>query len=125
MAKLPKPKPEQDFDLTIQGQPWMVHFVPDLKSEEGIDLCGLSDADHLKILIRAGLPPRLRLLTFWHEVGHSIVSAINTHDNPALAGYVCEEHMAELMGRTMAEILEQRFLLPAWCLNDGMRKKEK
>ncbi len=125
MAKKQKPQPERDFDITIQGAPWTVCFVPELRSEDGLDLCGLSDSDHLKILIRAGLPARLRLLTFWHEVGHSIVSAINTHDNPALAGYICEEHMAELMGRAMTEILEQRFLLPKWVLNDGLRKENK
>ncbi len=123
MAK--KQKPEQDFDFTLQGAPWMCHFVPDLKSPDGQDLWGMCDADKLKIYIRAGLPARQRQATFWHECAHAIVSPINSHDDPDLDNYICEEHAAELFGRTMVEILEQRFLLPAWVLNDGLRKEKK
>lgn len=113
---------EVPFSITIQGFEWSVQFVNDL-AHEGTPLSGLADPDSFTIYLRSGMSPLLRRCVFLHEFNHACVAPINQHDNPMLAGYVEEESAVEMIARGMAELIEQRSLLPGWVFVDGKNRK--
>lgn len=107
--KLPEIIELKPFKLKIGGLTWQVVFEDKLVDDNDNPLCGCCDADRYLISIQKNMMMTTTRTTFYHEFCHAVVSAVS-NGNDRLE----EEHIAELVGRGMNELLAQKRKLPAW-----------
>ena len=107
--KLPEIIELKPFKLKIGGLTWQVVFEETLKDDEGNPLCGICDADRLKITIQKNMIMENTKITFFHEWSHGLLSGISNGNDK-----IDEEHIAELTGRAINELFAQRKRLPVW-----------
>lgn len=102
------------FKLRIGGLEFKVGFQKDLTmpGDAELKLNGYCNPDECIIMLRSNTSQGNMQRSFWHEVMHAAVSGI-TNGSP-----IDEEHMAELCGRVVVEVMNQEAKIPK-CLRTG------